>query len=280
MFKTNGIERLRLKSGGAIQLAGFTGNSLLRLGTGGNLQEFPELPIDDRRYPYWTTAGNTVGEDQSAEWLGTINNKDLKVKTNSILRYQLTKEGRLVWGSATESNAPFIITEQGHLGLGTTTALDAPLSIKRTQGDWVRFKRTASDGSDDGYWTLHNGDATQNHLAFHYIPAMGDALLNRLVLWNDGKVSIGNVSTNTDGTYVYGLYVEKGILTERLKVAIKTEADWSDYVLQPGYALMSLEELAKFVDNNPHLPNVPRCQGNGQRWARCCQNRCAAPSQD
>ncbi|WP_228724361.1 bZIP transcription factor [Spirosoma sp. KUDC1026] len=55
----------------------------------------------------------------------------------------------------------------------------------------------------------------------------------------------------------YRLYVEDGILTEKVKVALKSTADWSDYVFAPTYKLRSLSDVAQFVQANKHLPGVP-----------------------
>ncbi|KPM48556.1 hypothetical protein [Jiulongibacter sediminis] len=74
-------------------------------------------------------------------------------------------------------------------------------------------------------------------------------------------VSIGDVdpakraSANTSGGY--NLLVKGGILTEKVKVALASSADWADYVFDPSYKLMSLEEVESFTNDNKHLPNVP-----------------------
>lgn len=72
---------------------------------------------------------------------------------------------------------------------------------------------------------------------------------------NDGKVSIGNVNKNTSSPYK--LYVETGILTEKLKVAIATSTDWSDFVFANDYNLKPLSEVESFINKNKHLPDVP-----------------------
>ena len=54
--------------------------------------------------------------------------------------------------------------------------------------------------------------------------------------------------------------VEKGILTEKLKVATIASADWADYVFDEKYKMLSLEEVEKFVKANKHLPNVPSAE--------------------
>lgn len=58
----------------------------------------------------------------------------------------------------------------------------------------------------------------------------------------------------------YRLYVQDGILTEKLKVAKINSTDWADYVFADQYKLQSLEEVEKFVKANKHLPGVPSAE--------------------
>lgn len=55
----------------------------------------------------------------------------------------------------------------------------------------------------------------------------------------------------------YGLLVKGGILTEKVKVALSSSADWADYVFSSKYELMSLEDVESFISKNKHLPNIP-----------------------
>jgi hypothetical protein len=75
---------------------------------------------------------------------------------------------------------------------------------------------------------------------------------------NTGGIMIGTGLTTTPTGYK--LYVSDGILTERVKVAVKSTADWRDNVLQKGYPLRSVEEVESFIDQNGHLPGVPSAQ--------------------
>lgn len=48
---------------------------------------------------------------------------------------------------------------------------------------------------------------------------------------------------------------ENGLLLAReIKVDLAT---WSDYVFDPTYPLMPLEDVKTFIEENHHLPNVP-----------------------
>ncbi len=74
-----------------------------------------------------------------------------------------------------------------------------------------------------------------------------------LTVNSSSQVVIGN--TTTPGSYK--LYVETGILTEKVKVAVKTSANWADHVFAPGYKLKSITEVDAFIKANKHLPGVP-----------------------
>jgi hypothetical protein len=76
-------------------------------------------------------------------------------------------------------------------------------------------------------------------------------------------VTIGDVSPSlrmqgTANNSGYNLLVKGGILTEKVKVALAAAGtDWADYVFEPSYKLMPLEEVETFTKENKHLPNVP-----------------------
>ena len=76
---------------------------------------------------------------------------------------------------------------------------------------------------------------------------------------NDGKVVIGDNNTLA-APGAYKLYVEDGILTEKVHVAVKTTTAWSDFVFADDYKLRQLSEVSAFIKKNKHLPNVPSAQ--------------------
>lgn len=72
---------------------------------------------------------------------------------------------------------------------------------------------------------------------------------------NAGGVIIGpGVSSTPTG---YRLYVADGVLTEKIKVAVKSTDDWSDRVFEAGYHLRKLNEVETFINREKHLPGVP-----------------------
>lgn len=76
-------------------------------------------------------------------------------------------------------------------------------------------------------------------------------------------VIIGSGVTKTPSDY--NLFVSKGILTERVKVAIKNTNEWADYVFSDSYKLRSLSEVETYIRQNKHLPGVPSAEEVSQQ---------------
>jgi trimeric autotransporter adhesin len=74
---------------------------------------------------------------------------------------------------------------------------------------------------------------------------------------NNKSVMIGTVAA-TKTSIDYKLYVEKGILAEKVKVS--TTANWPDYVFEKNYSLMPLKEVENYITANNHLPEVPSAE--------------------
>ncbi len=137
----------------------------------------------------------------------------------------------------------------------------------------------ARNNHSDGNWTFFN-DGVNNGATVIYGNIFGDLLFSnklstgningtitdndiknsiKMKIQNDGKIIIGNpASITSPGSYK--LYVETGILTEKVRVAIKTSADWADHVFSPNYRLMPLAEVSAYINKNKHLPGVPSAQ--------------------
>lgn len=91
----------------------------------------------------------------------------------------------------------------------------------------------------------------------NFIPTVsGSATTPVMKVLNGGQVVIGNVTTA--GTYK--LYVETGILTEKVKIAMYSTSPgthWSDFVFEDSYKLPKLESVEKYILQNNHLPDMP-----------------------
>ncbi|MBC8884239.1 hypothetical protein H9X57_15305 [Flavobacterium piscinae] len=76
-----------------------------------------------------------------------------------------------------------------------------------------------------------------------------------------GKIYIGDTPDYPTTTGNYKLYVEGGILTEKVKVALRNpNTNWADYVFADDYKLQSLKEVETFIKANKHLPGIESAQ--------------------
>lgn len=77
---------------------------------------------------------------------------------------------------------------------------------------------------------------------------------------NNGRVGIGLDPDELTTAEEYRLYVAEGILTERVKVALRHTTDWADYVFKQDYKLLTLGEVDAFIKKYGHLPGVPSAE--------------------
>ena len=72
----------------------------------------------------------------------------------------------------------------------------------------------------------------------------------------NSKIYIGTTATYPSTTGNYKLYVEGGILTEKVKVALRSTANWADYVFEKNYDLMPLKNVEEYIAIHKHLPGI------------------------
>jgi hypothetical protein len=102
-------------------------------------------------------------------------------------------------------------------------------------------------------WTV--ADETLNGTQTIEIPYSnrfsGDIFLSGNGVWN----SQGNVGIGTSDTKGYKLAVAGKAVAE--EITVKVQSNWPDYVFDPSFKLMPLNELKVFIDKNQHLPEIP-----------------------
>lgn len=184
--------------------------------------------------------------------------------------------------TAPAKSAENIFPLMGNAGIGTLDPM-AALEIRRNAGDgknknfllqlsnvWsskglneptIVFSNGDLNPLNTSYWTLgarvSGNEVDKDPVAFKIgFKAPGEADEHEFFAIDSyqGRVKIGNVNSNYDG---YKLFVEEGILTEKVKVAVKNSEDWFDHVFNADYKLLPLTDLEKYITNNKHLPDMP-----------------------
>jgi hypothetical protein len=112
-----------------------------------------------------------------------------------------------------------------------------------------QYKFLSVDGGGNVILASLNGSAREG------VSELWEAKGNQLQNANAGGVIIGKGVSKTSDEY--NLFVSKGILTEKVKVAIKNTFEWSDKVFEKGYNLKSLKEVNQYIRAHNHLQGVP-----------------------
>ena len=168
--------------------------------------------------------------------------------------------------SVTVSNA-LILGSGVNVGIGNTAPAN---KLEITQGS------AGNSGFRFTNLTSASPATALNQTKFLSVNASGDVILAssngsaRLGAenWTLAEESLQN--TNAGGVIIgqgvqktpagYKLFVEEGILTEKVKVAVRNTSDWSDHVFSAGYGLKPLAEVESYIQVHQHLPGVPSAQ--------------------
>jgi hypothetical protein len=102
IFKTNGVERIRLLDSGSVRIAslGASAAGLLYTDTNGILRTIPPHPYTDPtpvNIPFWSTKGNSL-EPVWDQFIGTTNYTDFIIRTNNFPRIIVRDNGKIgIW---------------------------------------------------------------------------------------------------------------------------------------------------------------------------------------
>ncbi len=181
----------------------------------------------------WSLTGNN-GTNPPANFLGTLDAKDLTFKTNNTERFKIG-QGTFLFNTSTVS------------GDGVDFIDNSPNRNAGTDIVWISSSQ--SQANDVGLLTL-----SSSNWQYPVFSARENGKILMGVAWNNtGMVSCSDCNT-------YRLFVKDGIKTEKIKVEIASASGWADYVFDKDYQLKPLEEVKSYINKNKHLPEVPSAE--------------------
>lgn len=145
----------------------------------------------------------------------------------------------------------------GKVGIGNVTSPKAKLHIRSDSSEDAGLIIESANVSKMAYVQLYD----ENNM-ISVGPDDGMSIMSHNsninidadhVLMN-AKVAINTTADFSEG-YDYALAVSGGILTT--KVLVKEVDEWYDYVFDKDYEIRSIGALAKYIDENGHLPDMP-----------------------
>ena len=203
---------------------------------------------------------NTVG------WLGILNAAPaaaLHVNGNGIIGTGITA------GAAGD-----VLTVRNRIGLFSPAdaAYDRGINGNSSTGGLFLYSKTSFNDGGSGIelWGSNNTSFPGNiHFicggsdtttGFQFVNLTSPGYHSYMNINKTGSVVIAGPGHNVEDIPVpggYGLYVGVGILTEKLKVATLGGGNWSDFVFDKDYSLMSLSKVEDYIRTNKHLPEIP-----------------------
>lgn len=156
-----------------------------------------------------------------------------------IFRYQVTGTGADHVFYAAESSSSSIelmrIKGNGHVGIGTSNPDKGTLQVA-------------------GSFHVENSTGQQS---FH-VSAEKQLVFVGVDAYDQYQIAKPGFTTSADSPIEdnnFAMWVSKGIVSEDF--AIIDPNDWADFVFAENYELNSLEEVAAYIKENGHLPDMP-----------------------
>jgi hypothetical protein len=198
------------------------------------------------------TGGNNVGIGLNALVFTNTGSGNTGIGSNALILNQGGSNNMGLGNNSLYNN----VSGNANVGIGDGVLYNSTGDNNVAVG---QLAGAASTGSN-GIFLGHNAGSNETNGDKLYIANTGT---NTPLVYGDfvakflavGEVAVADRNAAASGGY--RLLVKGGMMTEKIKVAIAGGSDWSDYVFEDDYKMMSLEEVESFVKENKHLPNVP-----------------------
>lgn len=126
----------------------------------------------------------------------------------------------------------------------------------QAEGSWLSMITPSGASFSLGYSATLGANlySRSSPIAFWTSPTLNGGLAERMRITPDGNVGIGTRLTNNPNSYKLAV---NGIIGAKEVQIENTSTTWADYVFEPTYKLMSLQELQLYISTHKHLPEIP-----------------------
>ncbi len=177
-------------------------------------------------------------------------------------------EAEALCGDLCDPPAFFLISSSGNVGINTTPT--TPLAIQGNGGTSpVGITQNAVGGNRSMELTTEDGFGDQATRILlrggsfadieFYSGASGSETQTMHIEGTNGNVGIGTANPS-QALHVCGNIRAEGEITASLIILPGIPGACPDYVFEPDYELMPLDELSEYIQRNKHLPNVPSAE--------------------
>jgi trimeric autotransporter adhesin len=218
-------------------------------------------------FAFGTALHGIVGNTEIVSVAGDVLLSTNNFRTNSVILKNstgnfgigtLTPNNKLEINHGTAGNSGLRLTSL--TSSSTAGASSGKVLSVNTNGDVV-LELTASTTADGSETKVNAGaNVTLSGTGTQASPYIISATVPTIpaAQWVASSIGIGNIINTNAGAVVIGstvttlpagykLYVADGILAEKVKVALKSGANWADYVFEKNYKLASLSEVESFI---------------------------------
>ena len=222
------------------------------IATGGNNGSYgaQRIYINDNGYMGLNIGNNVIPQNRLEIASGLVNTAGLRFRGINSSSATQTSNGKVL--SVNANGDVILVPDQVGTGggVGNTITAGNNISVNLTGTNY-----TISSDYENIY--THDGTLTADRTM-----DMADYNLhfNTSNSPSNGKIYIGDAPDYPTATGEYKLYVEGGILTEKVKVALRSTANWADYIFADDYQLKPLKEVEEFIKANNHLPGIESAQ--------------------
>lgn len=195
-----------------------------------------------------------IQRDNEDSWITFHDNDDMWYSMG--IDYSDARKFKLNYGGVVGEQTHFVMTNTGNVGIGSSSPsnrLEVMTDFNAATTTTLFVGQNHNFAANTGYYGLG--------FQFEHVDGTSAGKLGHIVSWfanTPSKVMtfdyLGNVGIGTTSPDAR-LAVNGAVHAKEVRVDLNVPGP--DYVFEPDYKLLSLEQIQQYIQQNKHLPEVP-----------------------